>query len=104
MNHEPRIMKQRTPTAIPPYKKPFTGLSRKSFNPQPHEAHPKCHLTRVHLLEGYDDGGDYWGGPNDLWCAWSPCRSVEFYARALSRHEAAETIKSCYPQLDLFRN
>ena len=33
----------------------------------------RLHLQRVRMVDGcYDTGGAYWGGPADLYCAFSP--------------------------------
>ena len=46
-------------------------------------------LFKVRLDSGgYDDGGAYWGFPNDLWCAQCPEGGQEF-VRASSRLVAA---------------
>ena len=101
-------MNHRTPPATPPYKRPVhskygSPMGRRNLKPQPHETHPRCRLTRVHLTQGYDDGGAYWGEPNTLWCAWSPCGEVEIYARAPARDKAVNFIRIYYPQLQLLR-
>jgi hypothetical protein len=45
----------------------------------------KVHLQRVRLVAGdYDKGGAYWGGPADLWCAWSD--EGAFYFRVSAPH------------------
>lgn len=45
---------------------------------------------------GYDPGGAYWGHGN-VWCAWSPCRSIVAYVDAGSAREAAAKVREEYP-------
>ena len=55
----------------------------------------KVHLRRVPLVDGcYDQGGAYWGGPNDLYCAWTD-DGKEVYLRADSREEAKSHLPGC---------
>lgn len=44
-------------------------------------------LFKVHLCDGYDDGGAYWGWPDDLWCA--RCDGYRDFTRAATRSYAA---------------
>ena len=47
-------------------------------------------LFKVRLTDGYDDGGAYWGWPDDLWCA--RCDGYRDFTRAYDRHMAAEKL------------
>ena len=54
----------------------------------------KLHLQYVTFIDGcYDRGGAYWGGPADLWCAFSPDDTendpgVRVFVRAPDRETA----------------
>lgn len=37
----------------------------------PELAHTSLKACRVHLEDGYDEGGAYWGCPENLWCAYA---------------------------------
>lgn len=55
------------------------------------EAPPAPHvvlISRVDLVEGYDDGGAYWGEPSDLWCAWTDSAEFAVFFRAPDEREA----------------
>lgn len=45
----------------------------------------KVSLFHVVLDQGYDDGGAYWGGPNDLYCARARSEDYQQFVRAYSR-------------------
>jgi hypothetical protein len=53
----------------------------------------KVRLFRVRLDSGgYDDGGAYWGAPNDLYCAQDDSRDYQRFTRAQSRESAAKAL------------
>ena len=71
-------------------------------------AHPvKFHLRRVHLTQGYDNGGAYWGAPSDLWRAWGAGAEDEqvIYVRASTRVGAKcqITMKENFPNAKFYR-
>ena len=50
-----------------------------------------AYCFKLPLRDGYDPGGAYWGGPNDLWCAtngFEGDNTFQMFTRAGSRHEA----------------
>lgn len=60
---------------------------------RPPEAGMRAHVARVPFIDGcYDQGGAYWGGPANLWCAWhAPTKDADAFAcyfRAPSRAAA----------------
>ena len=60
----------------------------------------KCYIQQVHLTEGYDTGGAYWGSPSNLWCAYSTDdAAVEIFVRAPSRRYAKAIFETRYPNL-----
>ncbi len=61
-----------------------------------------AHCFRVHLIQGYDSGGAYWGGPNNLWCAtngFDGGETFQMFTRAPSRAEAQDKFESEAPGL-----
>lgn len=52
----------------------------------------------------YDPGGAYWGSPANLWCAWSPDRSVIQYVRARSKDVAEAMIREAVSLEATFRS
>jgi len=59
--------------------------------------HPKgISLFQVNLVDGgYDDGGAYWGTPNNLYCARDTKtngKEYQQFTRAKNRREAAENL------------
>jgi hypothetical protein len=52
------------------------------------EVQGKVSLFHVQLEQGYDDGGAYWGGPNDLYCARLNSENYQQFVRAPSRETA----------------
>lgn len=52
----------------------------------------KVNLRQVPLIDGYDQGGAYWGIGNPLYCAWSKATETEEfivrYFRSSNRQEA----------------
>jgi len=66
----------------------------------------KLHLRRVPLVDGcYDQGGAYWGGPDDLFCAWgdSDMEQAVFYTRAKDRKEAKSRARMRFPNAKFYR-
>lgn len=56
----------------------------------------KVNLRRVPLIDGaYDQGGAYWGSPNNLWCAW--CESDDQILVTYIRADTRDTAKSQLP-------
>lgn len=93
----------------PPYRRPVSckygaPMGRPATKPEPDS--PPCRLRRVHLRQGYDDGGAYWGEPNTLWCLYTDCGGVEVYVRGEqgTRQSAITKLKTLYPFLKLQRN
>jgi hypothetical protein len=61
-----------------------------------------AYCFRVRLCQGYDSGGAYWGGPNDLWCAtngFDGDETFQMFARAYSRAEAQSKFEYDAPGL-----
>lgn len=91
-----------------PYNVPVNGrygapMGRPSGG-QGHEEYQRLTLRRVPLYDGcYDKGGAYWGGPSDLWCAWSPSRDVVRFVRAMRYWEAEHLIREEFPSADFLR-
>lgn len=58
------------------------------------------YLSKVKLIDGYDDGGAYWGVGQPLYCAYSDdyCEYCE-YVRAYSREDAAKRLGLISQQL-----
>jgi len=58
------------------------------------------YLSRVKLIDGYDEGGAYWGVGAPLYCAYSDdyCEYCE-YVRAYSREDAATQLGLTSQQL-----
>lgn len=65
----------------------------------------KCRLSRIRLDSGgYDEGGAYWGYPNDLyWLRSVNNDSVQLFYRARSRKEAAQKALADYPTIQFIR-
>lgn len=50
-------------------------------------------LQKVRLYDGcYDKGGAYWGGPNNLYCAFNTEGTFRMFTRAENRHKAKAAI------------
>ena len=63
------------------------------FSNKPHEVRGACRLRvrRIRLDSGgYDDGGAYWGAPNNLWQAhgYDAEQWLSFYTRAQTKETA----------------
>lgn len=63
-----------------------------------------AYCFRVRLRQGYDSGGAYWGGPDDLWCATNDLgfdgdKTFQMFTRASSRAEAQDKFESEAPGL-----
>lgn len=55
-------------------------MGRRDVLPDNRKAAIKLHLRHVPFVDGcYDQGGAYWGGPDNLWCAWAD--GVVIYVR-----------------------
>ena len=62
----------------------------------------KVHLERVPFVDGdYDQGGAYWGGPANLWCAWN--EGGAHYVRAPNRLGAKLVITLNCPEAYYYR-
>lgn len=62
----------------------------------------KLHLRRVPLVDyAYDQGGAYWGGPTDLWCAWAD--GIQIFTRASTRDEAKADVREYLPNARFYR-
>lgn len=58
-----------------------------------------CRCFKVKFVDGdYDEGGAYWGGPADLYCATNG-EGVQVFMRADSRRMAKGMFKNTYPQI-----
>jgi hypothetical protein len=59
----------------------------------------RLHLQRVRFIDYcYDAGGAYWGGPANLWCAFSQldtmnAEPIRVYCRADDRQSAKQAIR-----------
>ena len=67
-------------------------MGRASYNKPPQKAR-SIRLFRVDLVDGYDNGGAYWGNGQSLWCAMADEDSTgqeqyRDFIRADSRREA----------------
>ena len=61
-----------------------------------------CRLFKVRLDSGgYDPGGAYWGGPDDLYCIRAD--GVLNFCRAVDREAAKEIFQERYPSITFFR-
>ena len=60
-------------------------------------------LSVVHLDEGYDASGVYWGTGEPLWCAMSDEGDVEIYVRAGSYKSAVAKVTDKHPDLRIVR-
>ncbi len=67
----------------------------------PDEPIARCHLFRVRLDSGgYDQGGAYWGTPENLWCV-TDGQAFRWFCRAPSRREAWKLILDEWPGYDI---
>lgn len=67
-------------------------MGRPSFG-TPEQAAGKIRLFRIRLVDGdYDDGGAYWGAPEDLYCARDAHGTYQQVVRAVSREAARITL------------
>lgn len=66
-------------------------MGRASFG-TPENAGSKIRLFRLDMSEGYDDGGAYWGTPNDVFCARDTTGDYRQFVRANSREDAREML------------
>lgn len=65
----------------------------------PDDAPLRLTIRPVPFHDGcYDNGGAYWGGPADLWCAWSRDRTVIRWVRAKTKGAALEAIREDFPE------
>lgn len=54
----------------------------------------KLHLQHLPLVDGcYDKWGAYWGGPDNLYCAWNDLLNTYIFIRATHRDHAKQTIR-----------
>ena len=74
-----------------------TPMGRQSFGTPP--TSKTVSLFKVKLSEGYDDGGAYWGYPNNLWCARDKDEIYFATVRAPSRVLAASELELSNEQL-----
>ena len=65
----------------------------------------KFHLRQMHLTQGYDNGGAYWGMPSDLWRAWGDGAEEEqvIYVRAPDRETAKYAVHGTFPNARFYR-
>ena len=66
----------------------------------------KFHLQKVRFIDGcYDQGGAYWGGPANLFCAWGEDEGeqVRMFVRASSREQAKAVVREYYVNARFFR-
>ena len=66
----------------------------------------RLHLRHCWLNSGgYDNGGAYWGSPNDLWRAWGdgPTEVQEMFTRAPSRELARFAVQEIFPRVTFWR-
>jgi len=57
-----------------------------------------CRCFRLRFVDGaYDEGGAYFGAPENVYCALSG--SVQLFCRADSRQEAKKKFKERYPEI-----
>lgn len=62
------------------------------------------HLQKVRLDNGgYDPGGAYFGGPDDIYCAFNKDFSFRIMTRANSRNEAKEIFNEDFQNLTFIR-
>ncbi len=63
------------------------------------EPYGRCRLVRVPLVEGcYDQGGAYWGGPDNLWVCLAEDGAELFFVRGADRAAAyASVVKALGP-------
>ena len=102
MSHTPNINKI---LALPVNKACSAwGADMGRSNAIPDNAIPeRLYLQRVTFVDGcYDRGGAYWGGPADLWCAFSRKDSqnktiIRIFVRADNRKHAAEEVSKLLP-------
>jgi hypothetical protein len=66
----------------------------------------KFRLERMQLIQGYDNGGAYWGeGPPAMWYAKGEDSQLvhEFFTRANNRDKAKELVKERFPKAKFYR-
>ena len=62
----------------------------------------RCRLFKVRLDSGgYDRGGAYWGGPDNLYCIFAA--GMMGFCRAADRDAAKKIFKGRYPSIKFFR-
>lgn len=54
---------------------------------------PRLYARHQGGSEGYDRGGAYWGGPNNVWAVWTRGGKAVTYVRANSREQAIKLAK-----------
>lgn len=81
-------------------------MGRRSILPDDRTEAPKLKMERLRLYDNaYDEGGAYWGGPGNLWCAYGDGEEIqiEIYVRADNRDEAKRKVRESLPLASFFR-
>lgn len=78
-------------------------MGRVSYNKPPTKPH-SVRLFRVDLVDGYDNGGAYWGTGEPLWCAMANEdrtgeETYRDFVRAYTRREAMKSLGLTITQL-----
>jgi hypothetical protein len=78
-------------------------MGRQDTMPPEGFTHPKLRLERLKFTDGcYDNGGAYWGSPENLYCAWDN-DGTRIFRRANSRAEAKKAVKEIIPCAHFYR-
>jgi len=74
-------------------------MGRRNIIPDDYDGE-KLHLRRVPFVDScYDQGGAYWGGPANLYCAWceTETEQMQVFVRADNRDDAKEAVADRCP-------
>lgn len=71
-------------------------MGRRAILPDDPSAPIRLKMERLRFVDGcYDQGGAYWGAPENVWCAYAD--EVMVTTRADSRDQAKENVKASIP-------
>jgi len=73
-------------------------MGRLEYNRPPKKAR-SVRLFRVDLIQGYDNGGAYWGSGQQLWCAMAREEQYREFVRADNRRAAMKALNLTITQL-----
>ncbi len=77
-------------------------MGRRNCLPEDPAQPQKLRMERLRFVDGcYDQGGAYWGAPENLWCAYNG--EAEVYVRAGSRAEAKAKVRTVIPNARFYR-